>query len=165
MFRSCLLISLVATVGCGPGSDIPPLGKVSGKLTLDGKPAANMSVEFHPDNSAGTKGPMSFGITDGEGKFSLYTGSGAEGAVVGKHIVVVKCPFRLEGRDGNTAGANTADGFGSSASGEAPAPKPETSKSDCTLALKFESPTSSPLRSMVPAAGLPDFALEVTSEE
>lgn len=162
MYRVCLLFCLAVFVGCGGPSDLPPLGPVNGKLMVDGKPTANMSVEFHPDNSAGTKGPMSFGITDGEGKFTLYTGGGQEGAVVGKHIVVVKCPFSLEGRSG---GVVTGDGVGSSASGKAPEPKPETSKPDCTLALKYESPTTSPLRSMVPAAGLPDLVLDTSSEE
>jgi hypothetical protein len=162
MYRGCLLFSLVAVVGCGTASDLPPLGSVSGKLTVDGKPAANMSVEFHPDNTAGTKGPMSFGITDGEGKFKLYTGGGQEGAVVGKHVVVVKCPFSLTGRSGQPV---TGDGVGSSASGKAPEPPPEGSKPDCTLALKYESPTTTPLRSMVPAAGLPDLVLETSSEE
>ena len=162
MLKNCLLLSLVAAVGCGAPSDLPPLGAVSGKLMVDGKPAANMSVEFHPDNSAGTKGPMSFGITDGEGKFKLYTGSGHEGAVVGKHIVVVKCPFSLEGRSAKIV---TGDGVGSAASGKAPEPKPESSKSDCTLDIKYESPTTTPLRSMVPIAGLPDLVLDTTSEE
>ena len=160
MFKNCIFLTIVGVVGCGGASDIPPLGSVNGKLLVDGKPAAKMSVEFHPDNSAGTKGPMSFGITDGEGKFKLYTGGGQQGAVIGKHVVVVKCPFSLQGRT-----EIVGDGVGSSASGIAPEPKPESTKSDCTLALIYESPTTSPLRSMVPAAGLADLVLEASSGE
>jgi len=77
-----LLVSLIS--GCGGGSDTPPLGTVSGVVTLDEKPLANAQVTFQP---AG--GRASVGETDSEGKYTLsYTGAAA-GALIGPHQVVI----------------------------------------------------------------------------
>lgn len=158
MNRSCVVLLLAALAGCGGVSDVPPLGAVTGKLRLDGKAASGISVEFHPDSAAGTKGPISSGITDVDGYFTLFTGGGEKGAVLGKHKVVVKCPFRLEGR---SDGSVTADGFGSAASGTAPAAR--TNVSECNLDIKYESASTTPLSQEVTADGLSDLVLEVTS--
>ncbi len=70
--------------GCGGGSDSPPLGTVSGVVTLDDKPLANAEVTFQPD-----KGRASVGQTDSDGNYTLaYTGS-ANGALIGSHRVVI----------------------------------------------------------------------------
>jgi len=159
MLRWSWLFSIVVISGCGGVSDVPELGVVTGKLMLDGKPTSGMSVEFHPDSTAGTKGPLSSGISDVDGYFTLFTGGGEKGAVVGKHKVVVKCPFNLEGR---SDGAITADGFGSAASGAAPAAKKPVS--DCKLPLKYESASTTPLSQDVTAAGLSDLVLEISTQ-
>jgi hypothetical protein len=71
--------------GCSSG---PEFAQVSGQITVKGKPAAKVRVEFHPDAVAGTAGPSSFAETDAEGRFTLAHPEGT-GAVVGKHKVVL----------------------------------------------------------------------------
>jgi hypothetical protein len=74
--------------GCGEPYQVAP---VSGKVTLDGKPLANVRVVFQPSggkNSAET-GPGSSGVTDAQGQYALKTISAKPqpGAVVGPHTV------------------------------------------------------------------------------
>ncbi len=79
------LTLLVLTSGCG--NDGYKLAKVSGLVTLDGKPVAGLRVAFEPiateKNSA--PGPEAIGITDPDGKFYLKTMAERPqtGAVVG----------------------------------------------------------------------------------
>lgn len=73
MYRECVLFSLVAVVGCGAASGLT-VGARQWKPTVDGKPQRQTCpLNFILYNSAGTKGPMSIGMTDGEGKFSNST--------------------------------------------------------------------------------------------
>ncbi|WP_232100768.1 Ig-like domain-containing protein [Gimesia fumaroli] len=70
--------------GCGGGSDTPPLGQVSGTVTLDGQPLEQAQVTFQPEN-----GRASIGETDSEGNYELsYTGT-TSGALLGAHQVVI----------------------------------------------------------------------------
>ena len=156
--RSLIVItSLLAAVGCGGASDVPPLAPVTGKVILDGKPTGGLTVQFIPDNEQGTTGPASSGISNVEGYFELFTPAGEKGAVIGAHKVVVKCPFTLAGR------AGTGDGVGSSSSGVAPPAPKKGAEADCTLALKYEDVNKTPLKETVPAEGLVDFVVETTS--
>lgn len=137
--------------------DAPTLAPVSGKLLVDGEPAKGLTIEFHPDSAAGTSGPMSTAVSNPDGTFQLYTAVGGDGAVIGTHKVVVKCQSRPA-----AGGASTADGFGSSSSGDAP---PAASKGeDCKLAIKYEDPTTTPLKHVVPEKGIADLVLQTTSE-
>ena len=75
--------ALLAIVGCcGPGG--PPLGKVSGTVTLDGQPLSGARVDFQPEDPAGSP---SHGETDASGKYTLQYGVNRPGAMVGKHNV------------------------------------------------------------------------------
>jgi len=78
-------VSLSVLTGCGDSSIAP----VSGTVTLDGKPVPNLRMVFSPepigDNYA--VGPFSTGKTDADGKFTLETRYGDQGAFVGKHKV------------------------------------------------------------------------------
>ncbi len=80
----CLLIA-----GCGGREyDVAP---VSGRVTLDGKPIADVLVSFQPvavGRNDPNPGPGSTGRTDAQGRFVLQVIEPEEpGAVVGKHIV------------------------------------------------------------------------------
>ena len=81
----CLACScvLLLTGGCG-GSDGPELGRVTGKVTLGGKPLAKASVQFIPE-----KARMSAGTTDDEGKYELTYTRTEKGAIPGTHTVRV----------------------------------------------------------------------------
>jgi hypothetical protein len=84
---SLLLLFLLAPLGCGKGYQVAP---VSGRVTLDGKPARNAEVSFVP--LADLKVPYSVARTDDQGKYTLQLARqeiGTEGAVVGSHRVII----------------------------------------------------------------------------
>lgn len=72
----CLMIC-----GCGDGSG---LGNVSGQVTMDGQPLANVMVTFIPTGG----GNASTGVTDASGRYQLVHPSG-RGAELGTHTVRV----------------------------------------------------------------------------
>lgn len=88
MSRQAILPGLlfVATVllsaGCGPHSDAPELGEVTGIVTKNGSPAPNTRLEFQPD-----AGRPSVGRTDAEGRYTLQYTADATGAKIGPHRV------------------------------------------------------------------------------
>ncbi|MCS7239330.1 MAG: carboxypeptidase-like regulatory domain-containing protein [Thermoguttaceae bacterium] len=77
---------LAIIVGCGR-SDLPPLGTVSGTVTLNGQPLEGVTVMFQP-----VQGRPSLGQTDANGAYELRYMAGVKGAVVGKHRVEVFWP-------------------------------------------------------------------------
>lgn len=79
---ACLSGAAVLMTGCSR-SKYPPLGKVHGVVTLDGKPLADIMVNFQPVSP----GRSSVGITSGEGRYELSFTESAAGAVVGAHEV------------------------------------------------------------------------------
>jgi len=82
------LLAIVLVTGCG-GSSGPKLAKVTGVVTLDGKPFADAYVNFQPIGTAENPNPGtgSVGRTDDQGKFRLFTERHGEGAVIGPHRV------------------------------------------------------------------------------
>lgn len=156
------LILMIFVAGCGGGAaDAPTLATVSGTVMVDGKPQGGLTVEFHPDSGAGTTGPMSLGETNDDGGFILSSATGRAGAVIGNHKIVVKCPWSLGGRTGNRG---TADGFGSSPTGEAPPPPPPSDTGKCTVNIRFEDPDKTTLTAVIPAEGVSDLLLQVTTK-
>lgn len=83
-----LLILFGVLVGCS-GNSYP---SVSGKVTMDGKPVAAVTVVFTPEGSITntTPGPYSIGVTNEQGAFTLKTRSGESGAVPGPHRVGIE---------------------------------------------------------------------------
>jgi hypothetical protein len=80
---ACLgLVLVVGFAGCG--DDGPPLGTVTGQVTMDGKPLENALVTFIPEAGGGT----AVGQTDANGNYTLATGA-RKGALVGTHKVAV----------------------------------------------------------------------------
>ena len=97
------LTSLLFVVfGCGP--DIPPLGQVSGVVTMKGKPMPGIEVVFLPDPSTGNVAKSSRGETDASGRYLLtYVPAGGgkrvEGAAVGVHIVSMSDNLSINSRE------------------------------------------------------------------
>tara|TARA_R110002111_G_scaffold262862_2_gene342004 strand:+ start:9389 stop:9802 length:414 start_codon:yes stop_codon:yes gene_type:complete len=60
------------------------LGEVSGIVTMNGSPLADVVVVFTPE-----KGNPSSGRTDASGKYVLFYRENAEGAIVGSHKVSI----------------------------------------------------------------------------
>lgn len=89
-----MILSLFATIlGCGGPSDQPPLGKVSGKVTLDGQPLEGVIVNFQPST-----GRAATAETDASGKYELIYIYGTNGAKVGVNKVSFRWPDGVEGK-------------------------------------------------------------------
>ena len=76
-----ICIGLFFVSGCG--SDLPPIGSLTGTLMLDGKPYANGSLMFTPTGG----GRPSVAATDENGKFEAMYNADTEGALIGTHTV------------------------------------------------------------------------------
>ena len=91
-------LAIVVLAGCGPSG--PAVQPVSGTLTIDGSPAQNVQVVFHPVDAGGL---MASGQVDAGGVYTLRSGNaGAKGALVGKYKVVLS-PFEAESMEAATA--------------------------------------------------------------
>ena len=73
----CLAIFATA-IGCGP-----PMGDVSGTVTMDGKPAAGIQVDF----ASTSGGASAMGVTDEQGNYILKFPGRVDGAPPGDYLV------------------------------------------------------------------------------
>lgn len=78
-----LALAILAPAGCGRKK--PATAPVAGRVLLDGKPVADAAVLFQPVDG----GVPARGGTDAEGRFRLSTFARDDGAIVGRHRVVV----------------------------------------------------------------------------
>jgi hypothetical protein len=80
-----VLVALAAS-GCsgGGGEETYP---ISGTVTYNGDPVANVSVVFNPSEGSGRPGSA---ITDAQGKFSsVTTYESGDGVIPGEHVVTL----------------------------------------------------------------------------
>lgn len=87
VFAVCVLVVFVLRAPPGRGMMVP----VSGVVSLNGQPIANVVVHFQPVSGAAADpmfSPSSHGITDGEGRYKLEWSDGS-GAIVGEHVVTL----------------------------------------------------------------------------
>lgn len=90
--NSVVLGVLLATLlGCSDNN--PPLGKVSGRVTLDDKPLSGVIINFKPDD-----GRAATATTDQDGMYTLEFSYGVAGAKVGPNTVMFEWP--LDGANG-----------------------------------------------------------------
>ena len=75
-------VCLLLLAGC---SNTPPMGQVSGKITVKGKPVGYGSVMFVP-----ATGPVGSGTLSPDGAYTLTTFKPGDGALAGDHKVVVE---------------------------------------------------------------------------
>ena len=91
-FVPCFVFALLFAILCGgcskPG---PKLVPAKGTITIKGKPAAGIVIQFLPDVSEKADGtfPSSQAISKEDGSFELFTMDNQPGAVVGSHKVVL----------------------------------------------------------------------------
>ena len=99
--RSAVLATLpvsLAAAGCsGRDRGLPPLGRVTGVVTLDGKPLARAAVAFVPYE----RGNGAYATTDAEGRYTLRYTAHNEGAVVGRNRVEIRTGGEGRDADGN----------------------------------------------------------------
>ncbi len=86
LLAGCLL-GMVLT-GCGGLR----LGKVSGRVTVGGKPVPSGTIMFQPD-----AGPAAVGTIGPDGTYTLTTVKPEDGAVVGAHRVTIQATTVGEG--------------------------------------------------------------------
>ena len=79
-----LMLMLCVLPGCGLPHDYPPLGHVTGVVTLDGEPVEGASVSFFPET-----GRSSSACTDGQGRYELIFANNVRGAAIGNHTVSI----------------------------------------------------------------------------
>jgi hypothetical protein len=88
-----LLLLPLAVVGCSGVSELPT-AKVTGKVVCNGQPVPNVRVYFGPVGVKGKleSGKQGLGNARDDGTFTVSTYGDGDGAVVGKHDVVVSTP-------------------------------------------------------------------------
>lgn len=87
---SIALLSLIG--GCGRG-DLPPLGDVSGTVTLDGEPLSGVIINFKPET-----GRAATATTDEKGNYTLTYTYGVKGTKLGPSTVMFEWPLGESGR-------------------------------------------------------------------
>ena len=86
-FVSVFLIAAAAFSSCNRISNIVP---VSGKVTADGQPLANIAVNFGPMTGGMDGAYAAYGKTDAEGRYTLkLVDNGQPGASIGKNRVTL----------------------------------------------------------------------------
>ncbi len=85
-WRMLALVALVDIFGVAGCSGGPKLAEVTGTVKLNGKPLANVMVEFNPDSATGVRAT---GTTDENGRYTLLCDDQRPGAMVGHHRVVL----------------------------------------------------------------------------
>jgi hypothetical protein len=87
------LFLVPALGGCGDDQSKPKLGKVHGKVTLDGKPVERGHIVFTPSTGKGGEtGQTATGEINSDGTFDLTTFDTGDGAILGQHVVTVVVP-------------------------------------------------------------------------
>jgi len=81
----CLTPILLCLLSAGCGSD-GDLARVKGKVTLDGQPLEDATVEFQPTAEGGAP---SSGKTDAKGRYELMYTFNTPGAMPGEHVVSI----------------------------------------------------------------------------
>jgi len=94
---------LLSCLGCLGGDS--NVGKVEGVVNVDGAPVERAVVSFYP-----TSGRASQGVTDAEGHYTLTYTSSTDGAVIGKHKVVISTKVEREVEYGDSDYANGGNG-------------------------------------------------------
>lgn len=92
-FRLTFVAFLAVAAGCSR-SDRPPLGVVTGVVTLDGRPLPDAVVLFTPEGP----GRTSVGQTDAEGRYRLAYLRDILGANHGPHVVRIMTATEDNGR-------------------------------------------------------------------
>ena len=85
---------LATLAGCQPG---PPVGEVTGRVTIDGRPAPGLLVHFEPQEGLAKGLPATYGATDDQGSYRAKRMNGQTGAAIGLNHVRITA---IE-RDGN----------------------------------------------------------------
>lgn len=142
------LLSLLLT-GCGD-TDWPATAPVSGTVTWNGKPIANVHLSFRSPGAP----RFGSGTTDLAGKYSLTTFQPNDGAIIGEHRVAVRMVATPSSEQGPLPDFKDTAAFMKAAqAAEKPVKNP-------AVPPRFGSPATTPLRATVkPGDNVIDFDL------
>jgi hypothetical protein len=87
------LTVVLAVAGCGRSSGVS-FAPVTGRVVVNGQPLVAGTIHFFPDESKGTSGPMSTGVLQSDGSYSLHGPGQNVGAMVGEHRVYLTLPLQ-----------------------------------------------------------------------
>ncbi len=96
LFRFAILLVCGLGSGCGEDSGELPTVRVSGTVTVDGKPVSKGTIHFHP-----VKGRPATGFIQ-DGKFTLSTYKEGDGVVAGQNRVALEVVEEVPMKDGDT---------------------------------------------------------------
>src|SRR5438067_11806336 len=82
-----MAVGSVAAAGCARSANRPV--SVSGRVLVDGRPAAGATVVFHRQGESNADAARPIGTTDANGEFHLTTQKANDGAVPGNYRVTV----------------------------------------------------------------------------
>ena len=86
--RLALPLILAAFVaGCSTPGDQPPVGQVTGKVSIDGNPLSGVIISFMPD-----LGRAATAVTDEDGEYDLIYLDGVKGCKIGPNSVIFAVP-------------------------------------------------------------------------
>ena len=77
------LLVVITCLGCGD-PNVPDLGRVYGRVTLDGEPVKRARLVYQADGK-----PPCVGETDEDGNYEIMFDTGIRGAAVGKNLVTI----------------------------------------------------------------------------
>ncbi len=115
MQQPCLRYLVLFALGLGalPGCARPGQGDlvpVEGSLLVEGRPAANAQLAFHPLNQMGSGTVIPVGTTAVDGHFRLMTYGAGDGAPVGGYVVTIVWPDSLGDECADPAGHDRLQG-------------------------------------------------------
>lgn len=152
-YQSLVLLLGSTLVGCsgGDGSAGLPTHPVTGKVTQNGSPVADVKVTFSPEG----KLPAAFGRTGTDGTFTLTTYDAGDGAVEGTYKVLLT---KIEG-----AASGPDEGHDPDNPGEFKPPTYPGERSDINSALpeEYASSATTPLTAEVTAGGENTFVFDL----
>lgn len=129
--RVSMTLLLISSFGCGKSGDGPQVAAVKGLVTRNGKPVADLFLNFKP-----TSGRPSWAVTDANGRYELTFDATQKGALIGTHKVWVTQPI-------------------SGAEGMGPEDQPKTSPELPAILQKYGREEISPLTIEVKAGSAP----------
>lgn len=155
---STCIVSLVVLVGCKTRDrgNIPQTAPVSGTVTLDGKPVDGATVVFVP---TGTPAYGAYAITDSSGRFTLKSSETVTGAVPGGYLVqVTKLVPDTSGSVAVTP--EEAEHEGQAGGGS----QVSVGRTKNVLPEKYANPKTSGIEVTVPAEGIENLEIKLTSQ-
>ncbi|MBM79888.1 MAG: hypothetical protein CMJ78_04760 [Planctomycetaceae bacterium] len=84
-------VFIMANAAMSPELDLPDLGTVTGRVTMNGEPIGGATIRFNPMEAdrAGSGKSDSYARTDSDGQFEMRYTKDVAGAVVGLHRVYI----------------------------------------------------------------------------